>query len=221
MTYPVHIISYNLLTPLVKLIDDVAKLAGVGDIVIHDHASTYPPLLDWYSSPACPAQVVRHRENRGPLTLWEHGTLSGRYHHIVTDSDLDVSGIPQDALEVLHAGLNEWPDVIKCGLSLELDDLPDTVEMEVIRRHEGQYWRERCGRFWSAAVDTTFAMYRPERGWGGYKPALRTDKPYTARHVPWYWDPQNLTDEQRYYLSQTSIGTWWTPRLLQALKQKS
>jgi len=214
--YPVHIISYNLLTPLAKLVRDLAELADVGEIVIHDHASTYPPLLDWYATcGGSGARVVRHPKNLGPQTLWRSGSLSARYFHVVTDCDLDIAGVPRDALAVLQSGLAEFPDVIKCGLSLEIDDLPKIAEVEEVRRFEGQYWQARRGLFWNAPIDTTLAMYRPERCWGGYKPALRTDRPYTARHTPWYWDLNELTDEQRFYLDQKSIGTWWTGRMKQ------
>lgn len=208
---PLHVISYNLLTPLQQLVADAARLQDVGEIVIHDHASTYEPLLDWYST--CGVRVVRYKQNLGPLTLWQHGALSDRWFHVVTDCDLDISGVPLDVLGVLREGMDAMDGVCKCGLSLEIDDLPSRFDLDVVRKHEGKFWVTRRGRYWEAPIDTTFAMYRPERAWGGYGPALRTDRPYTARHVPWYWDPAALADEQQYYVRQKSIGTWWTSRL--------
>lgn len=32
------------------------------------------------------------------------------------------------------------------------------------------------------------------------KNAIRTDMPYSARHMPWYLDKNNLSDEEFYYI---------------------
>jgi hypothetical protein len=49
-----------------------------------------------------------------------------------------------------------------------------------------------------AAIDTTFAMYRP-----GANPrpldAAHTGAPYVARHAPWYSNPLALTEEDAFY----------------------
>ena len=40
--------------------------------------------------------------------------------------------------------------------------------------------------------------------------ALRTGLPYVARHVPWYQDPANLTEDDIYYRdhADATISNW-------------
>jgi hypothetical protein len=39
-----------------------------------------------------------------------------------------------------------------------------------------------------------------------------------ARHLPWYFDPDNLDEENRYYLEHSKIVTFWTSRSKEILK---
>jgi hypothetical protein len=203
----VHVISYNLLTPLRALVNDLATFDGVDSITIIDNASTYQPLLEWYEK--CGCTVIRREENGGGKVAFQHVDNSDWY--VVTDCDLDVSDVPRDALTKLRKALEDNPEYKKAGLSLELKDLPETHLTDAIKKWEAKFWQTRLNsQFWVADVDTTFAVYRPGTLWGGYGPALRSDRPYTCRHAPWYWNLDNLTDEQQYYLGQEIIGTWWT-----------
>ena len=47
-------------------------------------------------------------------------------------------------------------------------------------------------------VDTTFALYRNYRHYNVHISARTTGK-YMARHLPWYYDYQNLPEDERYY----------------------
>ena len=68
-------------------------------------------------------------------------------------------------------------------------------------------------------IDTTFAVYRKDGPQGHYGPAIRANRPYTARHLPWYWDPANLDKEQKQYLEKCSSGgRTWTPQILEIAK---
>ena len=60
-----------------------------------------------------------------------------------------------------------------------------------------------------APVDTTFAAYRPGEPFGK-KPAVRTGHPYLARHLAWYVDTGNLTEEESYYREHASsaVTSW-------------
>ena len=57
--------------------------------------------------------------------------------------------------------------------------------------------------------------------------SLRTGPPFVARHLPWYIDPLNLSDEDRYYREHADpvISNWdrdelprWKQRWLTALR---
>jgi hypothetical protein len=59
-------------------------------------------------------------------------------------------------------------------------------------------------------------MYRPgEHHQNNH--ALRSAPPYTARHMPWYQDSNNPTDEQTYYLEHAdSLIINWDKKVLSA-----
>lgn len=216
---PCLITSYNQLSMLRGMVKDCFRL-GLDPIVV-DNGSTYPPLLEWLDTNPC--QVERLGDNFGPNAAWTFGVIwrlmkekSGYY--IVTDGDLDLSRIPDDAADVLVETFEANPQVTKVGFSLEIDDLPDNPLTEEVRNHEAQFWTGiRDDGHYDAAIDTTFALYHTDRkfeapAYAEFFTAIRLGRPYTARHVPWYLDFENPTDEQRYCLEKTDdhLSVWST-----------
>ena len=194
---PVWINNRNRLTTTKQMVAHLLAMRGVVPIVV-DNESSYPPLLEWYSA-GCDVEVVFRGSNRGAYGPWEIADLArGASCYVVTDSDLDLSGVPADVIDILWSGLRRFPSVVKAGLSLEINDLPrGTAATRRCIACESRYWSKRLGRrWWSAPVDTTFALYRAGCiRFPGTRPAIRSDRPYTARHIPWYRD---LDDEERY-----------------------
>lgn len=193
---PIYINNRDRLTMTRQLAEQCSRLEDVGDVVILDNASTYPPLLDWYAS--CPLKVIQLKENVGPHGLWRIGPPNTYF--VSTDCDLDIGNVPKGVLRILKEGL-EHREIIKAGLSLEIEDIPDDYPLKsLVLHHETDKWQPflKDHRFYLAGIDTTFAMYRPNAGWGGYGPALRTKRPYTARHLPWYVVEED--EEEIYYL---------------------
>jgi hypothetical protein len=190
------IITYNRLVYPVN-IANFLYAHGISPVFI-DNNSDYPPLLEYYKT--TPFEVVRMDKNYGYKVVWEQNLLkklgiTGNY--IVTDPDLDLTGIPDDFLSVLEEGLKRYPMFDKCGFSLEINDLPKTpfnpVDWEI------QFWQNPLdGRYFNAPIDTTFALYKVPHH--SFK-ALRTNRPYTAKHVPWYYFKfeDMPTDEQFYF----------------------
>jgi glycosyltransferase involved in cell wall biosynthesis len=197
----VLIINFNRLTLMRNLADWCA--ANGLEVIIVDNNSDYQPLLDYYAT--CPYQVERLPINYGHTVLWQNGLLQkliNNERYIVTDSDLDLSKVPNDFMQVLHNGLDLFPEFPKCGLSLEIDDLPDNKgTQEMKNKCEARYWTKPLNDlYFDAPVDTTFALYR-ETTLHYCIEAIRTNRPYTASHVPWYYTDINLLpeDEQNYY----------------------
>lgn len=198
---PIYINNFNWLTSTRRMVEYLRAIPEADPIIV-DNASTYPRLLEWYES-QCPVRVVRLPTNtHGIRGVWDAVMdLPKKDYFVVTDSDLSLEGVPRDMLDVLQAGLERHGDVAKCGLSIETKDVPDGYPM---RGHvldwEQQFWRRRRDRqFWEADIETTFAMYRGRRWQFCYSPSLRADRPYTARHLPWYLTPRTMDDEARYY----------------------
>lgn len=59
-----------------------------------------------------------------------------------------------------------------------------------------------------------FALYRPYCK-GGYSrhQVFRTNYPYVIKHLPWYQDTENLTEEEKYYTSHSKKASHWTGRV--------
>jgi hypothetical protein len=106
--------------------------------------------------------------------------------------------------------------VKKSGISLRIDDLPEW-QVEVAN-WEQRFWKKPLGggRYYEAIIDTTLCMYpadlphKQAMTIGGIK-TVRAAEPYTARHMPWYLDCENLDDENRNYFQTASLSNSWKP----------
>ena len=189
------IITYNRLNLPVNMAKFLSD-HGI-DPVFVDNNSDYKPLLEYYRT--TPYEVIRMRENYGYKVVWEQNLLerlgiTGNY--IVTDPDLDLSGIPYDFLKILEEGLIKYPEYDKCGFSLEINDLPPTGFCPA--NYEKQFWEHPLDdTYFKAAVDTTFALYKVP--FHSFK-ALRTNRPYCCRHRPWYYFKfEDMPQDEQYY----------------------
>lgn len=199
MKYKALIITYNRLFLPVNMANFLSE-HGISPVFV-DNNSDYPPLLEYYK--ITPYQVVLCDKNWGYKVVWEQDVLkklgiTGNY--IVTDPDLDLTGIPDDFLSVLEEGLRRYPQFDKCGFSLEINDLPPTDFCPA--GYEKQFWQHPLDdRYFAAPIDTTFALYKkPIHSFN----ALRTNRPYTARHMPWYYfDFDDMPIDEQYYFRTT------------------
>lgn len=171
------------------------------DPVFVDNNSDYPPLLEYYKT--TPFKVIRMHQNYGYKVVWDQNILerlgiTGNY--IVTDPDLDLTGIPDDFLSILEEGLRRYPEYDKCGFSLEINDLPPTDFCPA--NYEKQFWQHKLDdKYFKAPIDTTFALYKvPYHSFN----AIRTNRPYTAKHMPWYYfDFEDMPIDEQYYFRTT------------------
>ncbi|HRO42878.1 MAG TPA: hypothetical protein PL009_08590 [Flavipsychrobacter sp.] len=212
--FPIIINNFNRLTSLKKLLSWLEE-HGFHNIHILDNRSTYEPLINFYKS--CQHKVYFLDKNYGYRALW----LSGIYNKIVTDyyiyTDSDIVPIeecPADVLSHFYKILRKRLFVQKVGLSLKIDDLPDSYDKknEVID-WESQYYNHMVDEcFFKANVDTTFALYRPgfTHSANLYWTMYRSAYPYQARHLPWYTNSENPEDEELFYVSSVQQVTHWT-----------
>lgn len=202
---PVFITNRDLLTAPRALAHRVAQMGGRPIIV--DNDSEHPETLAWYES--TPYEVVRTGGNHGQRAAWDCGVVAKHADgpYVVTDGDLDLSECPDDTLEHLAWLLERNPDRDKVGLSLRIDNIPDhNPDKAFVISNESKFWEKRIPFGFDADIETTFAMYRRGEVWRGYQ-AMRTDRPYTAIHTPWYWDHANLPDDARCYLRR-AVKQW-------------
>lgn len=214
VTYPVFIVCRDRLTCLVDLLGWLADVGHDDEVYLIDNESTYPPLLDFYKHTE--HTVIDAGGNFGERVGWSQGIIhryaAGR-RFIYTDPDLlPVEDCPRNAIEQMAKVLDRDGSAVKCGFSLKVDDLP-AWSRDGIQAWEAPFWLQFDGMVggYRAPIDTTFSLYSTLglRRFK-YKPAYRLPEPYLMRHLPWYADPEALTDEERYYLdhADTKVSNW-------------
>ncbi len=222
---PIYITSYNRLTDLQKLISYLEK-HNYKNIKIIDNASTYPPLLEYLDN--LPYKVHKMPENFGHIALFKVEAFKNiveNEYFVLTDPDVvPIDECPDDFMEKFMEILQDNREITKVGFSLKIDDLPDhNKRKDEIIKWEKQFYEypfEYKGlKHYLAQIDTTFALYRPIKDWYVdpkipdypiFFKGIRTGFPYTARHLSWYLDLENLSDEMIFYnnLDTMNIGTW-------------
>ena len=216
MTTYAFIINYNRLDLPRRMADYLADCSGITPVIV-DNNSTYPPLLEYYNT--TPHKVERLYSNMGPCAVWT-AELPQKYgvdtHYIITDPDLIIDDVPRDFLHLLQTGLDRYPWAKKAGFSLEIDDLPDTPLNRLVVNHERGAWTKLDDQFYRAYVDTTFALVR---GLIHDLIAIRTAKPYTARHAPWYYTRvEDIPADELYYIKTSHpVGNYWTKRIAESM----
>ncbi len=214
---PIIINNFNRLDCLQKLINAL-EIRGYTNIHILDNQSTYPPLLAWYET--CPYEIIRLGRNIGYMAIWESDVYDRfkRSFYVYTDSDVvPDEDCPEDFMKRFLEVLRKYPRCLKVGFGLRIDDLPDSFEQkQAVFANEQRFWTVPLGNdLYKAQIDTTFALYRPFC----YGPAhdrhlmIRTGAPYVARHLPWYVDSTNLSDEDLYYIRTSRQSTHWTSQM--------
>ncbi len=221
---PVIINSRNRLSCL-KLLVEWVQRDSTAQIIILDNDSTYQPLLDYYKQ--LDHRVVYLGNNLGHTALYTwggHHNLKSKYF-IYTDPDLlPKRDCPKDLIGYLLYLKKKYFTFNKVGAMLETSDIPEHYKFkkDVLNYHK-HYCHTKLNECYISFVDTTFAMYDIDMTAGSthyIRNCLITDKPYTVRHLPWYSDSNNLSEEETYYIktadakfindenNKTAVGLW-------------
>lgn len=214
---PIIINNYNQLDYLKRLIDALEK-RGYSNIYIIDNASTYPPLLEYYMH--CPYTVYKLKDNLGYLALWKSGLfeLFKRDYFVYTDPDVEpVEECPDDFMERFYNLMRKYKYSAKVGFSLRISDLPDCFgNKQKVIEWESKFWKKEAEpNVYKAPIDTTFALHRPFTFSTSREEEkmLRVGEPYTLRHLPWYVDPDNMSENMKYYIEKSQQSTHWTQNM--------
>jgi hypothetical protein len=197
-----------------KMCADIERMAGLHEIIIVDNGSGNRQLLQWYKD--CKYKVV-FLDNLGHTAPWDCGLINRIETdlYVVTDPDLDLSTVPDNALIHMANILYKSPALGKVGLLLETNGIsPASPYFEHVNNYEKKIISGGVvdNLFINAPVDTTFAIY-DRRLLNKYQICgARTLAPYVAKHIPWHIiEPEG---EFRYYLdnasSKSSSYKWFT-----------
>ena len=166
------------------------KFAEEGhEVIFIDNASTYEPLLDYYST--CGHQVLR-MPNYGNVCAWTANIVTGLDEfYVVTDPDYDLSEVPHDWEPVLMDGFRQFPHLNKMGISWDESRVPPENpafyidNMYLYPQGNPIAWGNILPNNWyNYANDTSFAIYRPHRPFR--IDGIRKGRPYTGMHMPWH-----------------------------------
>lgn len=214
---PIIINNFNQLSYLKQLIHAL-EIRGYKNIHIIDNNSTYPPLLEFYKS--CPYEVYELGRNVGYKALWETDIFKKfrKGYYVYTDSDVvPTEECPDNFIEYFYSILQKYKRAQKVGFSLKTDDLPDFYrdKQKVISWEAGLYKKELENNVFEAQIDTTFALYRPfAHGEANFvEQNIRLLRPFEARHMPWYTNSEDITEEQKYYIAHCKVITHWSEQM--------
>ncbi|WP_347924934.1 glycosyltransferase family 2 protein [Pontimicrobium sp. SW4] len=214
---PIIIVSYNQLFYLKKLINFLLK-NEYSNIVIVDNNSNYKPLLTYFDELKDKVEIHRLTENFGHRVFWEQKEIFNKYnkgYYVLTDPDIvPLNSCPNDFVLKFKQLLDKNWKLSKVGFSLITDDIPDTNPNKTkILEWENRFWKNKTkSGDYQSSIDTTFALYPPKNIWSfreNFYHAIRTNNPYMAIHGGWYMDIDNLTEEQKFYMSTASSSSSW------------
>ncbi|HEY5477374.1 MAG TPA: hypothetical protein VIK11_11760 [Tepidiformaceae bacterium] len=211
-TTPIIINNFNRLRYLQRLLAALST-RGYENVYVIDNRSTYEPLLQYYRDAGL--RVFYLDANVGYLALWTTpvGANFVDCHYVYTDVDIEPTpDCPDDFIAYFCDVLSRYPDVGKVGFGLQTDDLPSSYDLrdQVVEHERGLLADLAEPGLYRAPIDTTFALYRPGAEGGAWIPSIRTDRPYLARHLPWYTDSSHPDDEEAYYRATALTSSHWT-----------
>ena len=236
---PIFIIVHNQLDILKKSVASYEKFIETPiKIIFHDVATSYKPTLDYLEERKRQGYKVYRSEINNHHTVIN--SIKDYYknnpefeYYVMTDPDIELDNSPGDILKIYTELLNKYK-CLSVGPMLRINDIPDYYpgKKVAIRRHTSQFWSKpkysitldkKEIKFIKCMTDTTFQLcnikYIPPRF--PHKNSIRVCPPYSARHLDWYIDPNNLTPCQLYYQNNTTkISHWNNPNFVKGISRK-
>ena len=188
-----------------KLIDWLID-ADYKNLIILDNDSTYPKLLEYYSEleKNSAVKIIRLKKNLGYKALWKSNILEKlniSTPYVYTDPDVvPHEKCPKDFVRTLYEILNSHREFRKVGPSLIWEDIT-FYDKKFWQRMEKNFERQAPinKNLCYANVDTTFALYSNTRNYS-FRFSLRTLENMRVRHLPWYFNYDNLSEDEKYYI---------------------
>ena len=185
--------------------------AGYRKIFVLDQDSTYPALLDFYSTFRRDSRVhVLRMKNFGHQCVWISAVLEDldiRTPYVYTDSDMIPSNCPRNLVQELLRSLEKNSFVKKVGARLISEDIT-CQNRSLFKEICSEYYQDSrliSSNEYFAPVDTTFAVYRNVRHYNCIYSIVRRD--ISFRHLPWYYDSNNLPIDEKYYIEHANSSS--------------
>jgi hypothetical protein len=204
---PVIINNRNLFTWVVEIVNKIKTYEGVGEIIIIDNGSDYPPLLEWYDTNPC---TIYRAENIGHTAPWQIlGDVITNNDYVITDADMGLLDTPSDTLLYLKDNLDSL-GLDKIGLGLNWGIVKeDSLYYNHIQSYEKNRWDSAHTNniYTDIAIDTTFALYK--KGTPYFVGGASTTYPYVARHYPWEFNQETYenNEEFKYYIKNANTSS--------------
>ena len=202
---PIFINARDRVGVMRQLIDWLLR-AGYENLIVLDNNSTYPPLFEYYTELRADrrVKVIGLKQNLGFKALWRSGvldTLDIQTPYVYTDPDVvPIDRCPPNVVEQLLKILRRNKFIRKVGLGLVFEDLTIADAKKYADFERAYYDGSRVDdELYYAQVDTTFALYQNVRHYS-LRFSLRTTGELMLKHLPWYFDYDNLPDDERYYI---------------------
>lgn len=206
---PVIINNRDLFSWTKAMVDKLKKFDNIGDIIIVDNDSTYEPLIEWYKTNPC--EIVYLQKNLGHIGAWSSGTVErlNSDYYVVSDPDLGIDDIPNDALTYLYDNLIKY-NLNKIGFGLDWKSVKlDSPYYNHLMGYEKNRWANsklENNIYFNVDIDTTFALYSKKSYFIG---GASTGSPYIAKHYPWFFteEERKNNEEFSYYLKRANSSS--------------
>jgi hypothetical protein len=232
--YALFIISFNRINVLKESLRTFLVLFPAESIFIIDKGSDYPPLLSFYKELSSKGVNVIYSSKMlagadGPGGLNDLYKVIDLYkgdydYYAVSDPDISLSGCREDILDVYAEILESSPDIKIVGPMLRIDDIPEEYPSRewCYRRHVDQFWGKQPNKIalkngfvvfgQIAKIDSTFGLLKSTTKFQRLLTGVRVYYPYQARHLDWYITPENMTEDQIYYMNNSNelVSNWGT-----------
>jgi hypothetical protein len=208
---PIVIINRDRLYPLIDQVN-VLKNKGYNNITIIDNQSTYQPLLDWYKESGIDVFYNNVTENYcyafRDLVLQGHPKFTEitSNWYVLNDSDIiPLDTVPDNFInDLIEYAIRH--NKTKVGMSIKIDDLDMSYPLNTwVYSYESTYWTNAIVdgnvELYPHPIDTTFAVYAPQTIPTWSDNTLRAGVPYIVKHAPFYYNPEALPDDEKYYLA--------------------
>ncbi len=210
---PLIIPVFNQMTFTKGLIESFRKFYPKNRIYILNNGSTYPPLLEWLKETDLKNNVCvfNYKENAFRENLrhfLDSYIIYGYEYYAISDPDILIPDYtPGNFLEMFKALIDEH-NYHRAGFGLKTEDIPDYIhDKAMIVANENELKTKPVWFYkhqgYIAPLDTTFCLYKTSNG-GWSSPMNGKDwgncvRLLEARHLGWYIDPSNVSEEMDYY----------------------